>query len=99
MLRLAISARPDQKPLLPDRDLRALMEGSYHASTIVWDIDSATRVRLGDIRPETMTNRELLERYFVATGIDADRMTRLFDLADDIMDPDYSWQPDQAHVA
>jgi len=48
---------------------------------------SKSRSRLGDERVESLTHLELLEKYFLAKGVDGEARTALLALARDILEP------------
>ena len=84
VVRVVLRLRADQEVLLRDRDLRALLSDAYFIGGINRDVERETRVRLGDLAPEEMTDRELLKKYLEAKATDPQRTKELLERADSI---------------
>ena len=84
VVRLILRLRADQEPLVRDRDVRALLSDAYFVGGINRKVERETRVRLGSLAPEEMTDRELLTRYLEAKSVDSERIEDLLEYAEPI---------------
>jgi len=64
VVRLIIKLRAEQEPLLRERDIRGLLSDAYFVGSISRDVERETRLRLGSLAPEEMTDTDLLTHYF-----------------------------------
>ena len=60
VVRIILQLRADQEPLVRDRDARDLLSDAYFIASITREVEREARVRLGELAPEEMTDRELL---------------------------------------
>lgn len=77
VVRLILQLRADQEPLLRDRDVRALLADAYFVGSITREVEREARVRLGNLAPEEMSDRELLAKYLEARNIHPERVQAL----------------------
>jgi exonuclease SbcD len=84
VVRLILQMRADQEPLVPDRDVRALLSDAYFVGSITREIERETRIRLGNLAPEEMTDRELLVKYLETKNTDPERARVLLEHAETI---------------
>lgn len=84
VVRVIITATPDQEPLIRDRDIEAILEEADHVAAIQRNIDYPVRRRLGTDRPEGLSELELLERYLIYKGADGDHITLLKEYAEQL---------------
>jgi len=84
VVRLILQLRADQEPLVRDRDVRALLSEAYFIGSIIREVERETRVRLGSLAPEEMTDRDLLARYLEAKKTPSERAQTLLEHADTI---------------
>jgi len=84
VVRLIVHLRADQEPLVRDRDVRALLADAYFVGGINREVERDARVRLGDLAPEEMSDRELLKKYLETRSVDAERMEELLEHAEAI---------------
>jgi len=84
VVRLIVHLRADQEPLVRDRDVRALLADAYFVGGINREVERDARVRLGDLAPEEMSDRELLIKYLETRSVDAERMEELLEHAEAI---------------
>jgi exonuclease SbcD len=84
VVRLILHLRADQEPLVRDRDVRALLADAYFVGGINREVERDARVRLGDLAPEEMSDRELLNKYLETKSVDAERMKELLEHAEAI---------------
>ena len=90
VVRLILRLRADQEPLVADRDVRALLSDAYFVGGINREVERETRVRLGDLAPEEMTDRELLAKYLETKSVDPERIEQLLEHAESIFVEDSS---------
>jgi len=81
---LILRMRTDQEPLVPDRDVRALLSDAYFVGSITREIEREARIRLGNLAPEEMTDRELLVKYLETKNTDPERARVLLEHAETI---------------
>lgn len=84
VVRLILHLRADQESLVRDRDVRALLADAYFVGGINREVERDARVRLGDLAPEEMSDRELLAKYLETKSVDAERMEELLEHAEAI---------------
>ena len=84
VVRLIVRMKEDQEAHVRDRDVRGLLSDAYYIAGIVRDVEREARLRLGNLAPEGMTDRELLARYLEAKGTGAERTEALLQHAEAI---------------
>jgi exonuclease SbcD len=84
VVRLILRLRADQEPLVRDRDVRGLLSDAYFIGGINREVERETRVRLGSLAPEEMTDGELLEKYLETKDTDSERAKILLEHAEAI---------------
>lgn len=84
VVRLILWLRADQEPLVRDRDVRGLLSDAYFIGGINREVERETRVRLGSLAPEEMTDGELLEKYLETKDTDPERAKTLLEHAETI---------------
>ncbi|MEA3339624.1 MAG: exonuclease SbcCD subunit D, partial [Chloroflexota bacterium] len=84
VVRLRLQLRAEQEPLVRDRDVRGLLSNAYFIAGIVREVERETRVRLGSLSPEEMTDQELLAKYLEAKNTEPERAEALLEHAQDI---------------
>ena len=84
VVRLILHLQADQESLVRDRDVRALLSDAYFVGGINREVERETRVRLGNLAPEEMTDRELLTRYLEAKSVDPERIEVLLEYAEPV---------------
>jgi exonuclease SbcD len=88
VVRLILRMRADQEPLVRDRDVRALLSDAYFVGGINREVEREARVRLGELAPEEMTDRELLAKYLETRNTDPERAGVLLEHAEVIFAED-----------
>ncbi|MBL7064360.1 MAG: exonuclease SbcCD subunit D [Anaerolineae bacterium] len=88
VVRLILRLRADQEPLVRDRDVRALLSDAYFVGSINRDVEREARVRLGNLAPEEMTDRQLLAKYLEVKNVDQERARVLLEHAEAIFRPE-----------
>ncbi len=86
VVRLILRLRADQEPLLRDRDVRALLADAYFVAGITREVEREARIRLGNLAPEEMTDRQLLEKYLETRNTPPERIQTLLAYADKILE-------------
>ena len=73
VVRLILKLRADQEPLIRDRDVRAFLSDAYFIGGITREVERETRIRLGNLSPEEMTDPELLSKYLETKNTEPER--------------------------
>jgi exonuclease SbcD len=94
VVRLILQLRAEQEPFVRDRDVRALFSDAYFVGGITREIERAARVRLGNLAPEEMTDRELLAKYLETRDVDPERTQTLLAYAETIFEGEGSQPSD-----
>jgi len=86
IVRLRILLRPEQEPLLDDREIRRALEPAYYVAAIAREVERPTRLRLGPQQAiEGMTSLEILEQYFLQREVPRERIQELLRRAEEIL--------------
>jgi len=88
VVRLILHLRADQEPLVRDRDIRARLSDAYFIASINREVERETRVRLGSLAPEEMTDHELLAKYLEVKNTGPERAKVLLEHAEAIFHPE-----------
>ena len=83
VIRVKIQMRPEQVPALREREIQAVVHEAMSFS-IIREVETDERARLGDLEPETLAPIELLERYLSTREIDPERMDVLLGRAQEL---------------
>jgi exonuclease SbcD len=86
VVRLVVSLRAEQEPMMRDYELRELLSDAYYIGSITREVERKARVRLGEQMPEEMTDRELLAAYLEVKETPAERIESLLEHADPIFE-------------
>ena len=84
VVRLIIRLKAEQEPLIRDRDVRAFLSDAYFIGGINREVERETRVRLGNLAPEEMTDPELLSKYLETKNTEPERAKTLLEHAETI---------------
>jgi exonuclease SbcD len=84
VVRAILRMRADQEPLVRDQEVRSLLAEAAFIGSISREVEREARVRLGNLAPEEMTPRQLLERYLEAKGTEPERKEELLARAEEI---------------
>ncbi len=84
VVRVIVTATPEQEPLLRDRDITAALETAAHVATIQRNIEYPIRQRLGTDHPEGLAPLELLESYLKYKGSSPERIALLKEYAEQL---------------
>ena len=88
VVRLILRLRADQEHLVRDRDVRGLLSDAYFVGSITREVERKARVRLGNLAPEEMTDRELLAKYLETVNTDPAQAKVLLEHAEAIFAED-----------
>jgi exonuclease SbcD len=84
VVRLRIHLDGEAEPGLRERELEEALMGARSYS-IIKEVESSTRARLGGLEPEKMMPLELLERFFETRGTPPERIEALLHKAEQIL--------------
>ena len=84
VVRLRIHMDGEAEPGLRERELEEALMGARSYS-IIKEVESSTRARLGGLEPEKMMPLELLERFFETRGTTPERMEELLRKAEQLL--------------
>jgi exonuclease SbcD len=84
VVRVIITATPENEALIRDRDIQAALEDAAFVAGIKREVDYPVRRRLGVESPERLEPSELLERYFKTKEIAPERIEALKNYAENI---------------
>jgi DNA repair protein SbcD/Mre11 len=87
VVRVIVTLRHDQLPQFDPRQVERALAAASHVS-IEKDITSPVRARLGADAAESLTPRELLERYFLMRSTPPERLARLLATAESLLESD-----------
>jgi len=87
VVRVILHLRAEHEQLVRDREVRALLHEAHFIGSINREVERESRVRLGELSPEEMTPRQLLERYLEARQIAPQRRKELLSCAEEILNP------------
>ena len=93
VVRIKLQLKPEQVTKLQERLIQESAEDAMSFS-LIKEIETATRARLGDLEPEALTPLELLERYFTTQDVESTRIKYLLLKASELMDSDHAWFDD-----
>jgi exonuclease SbcD len=86
VVRLIIKLRPEQEPLLREKDIRNLLSDAYFVSSISREVEHRTELHLEDFAPEEMADAELVIHYFREKGVvDKQHLKELQSYLDEII--------------
>jgi DNA repair protein SbcD/Mre11 len=63
VVRVIVTLRQEQEPLLLDREIKQALEGAYFVASLQKEVERSERQRLGGLSVETLGPVELLARY------------------------------------
>jgi exonuclease SbcD len=86
VVRVLVDLRPDQDPLLREREIRSRLDIASSVS-VQRQVDTEVRARLGVESPETLSSLQLIERYLHAREVPAERIEVLLKKTQELIDP------------
>ncbi|MBN1121757.1 MAG: exonuclease SbcCD subunit D [Anaerolineae bacterium] len=84
VVRVIITATPENEALIRDRDIQAVLENAAFVAGIKREVDYPVRRRLGVESPERLEPSELLERYLKTKETSPERIDALRNYAENI---------------
>ena len=87
VVRVILHLRADQEEMIRDREIRRLLGEAAFVGGIRREVEREARIRLGNLSPEELTSRELLERYLDAKETPPERKEELLELAKALLSP------------
>lgn len=84
VVRIFVDLRSDQEGLLREREVEATLEEAS-AVNVIREVESASRIRLGDAAVEALTPQQLVGRYFEGQGVTGTRLAGLLEKAGEIL--------------
>ncbi len=84
VVRLQVKLLAGQEPAWRDREIYKALDAAYHVA-LNKEVEHPARVRLGDLSPETLTPAELVARYFETRDYPPDRVRKLVEYAETII--------------
>jgi exonuclease SbcD len=87
VVRVILHLRADQEEMIRDREIRRLLGEAAFVGGIRREVEREARIRLGNLSPEELTSRELLERYLDAKETPPERKEELLELAEALLSP------------
>ena len=86
IVRLIIHTTMDKNRLLHDNDIHRLLGDAFKVATVVRDVERVSRLRLGSEQTiEQMTPLEVLERYLEVRQVPKERIKKLLEHAQGVM--------------
>ena len=79
VVRVIVTLRQEQEPLLVEREITRALEGAYFVAALQKDVERAERQRLGAVSVEALTPAQLLARYFEVKDVPAERAKLLLE--------------------
>ena len=83
VIRVKVKMRPEQVSTLREREIQEVAQEAMSFS-IIREVETDERARLGDLEPETLAPIELLERYLSTREIDPERVDVLLAKAQEL---------------
>ncbi len=85
VVRVIVRMRAEQEPGFGESEIRRQLEGAS-SLTVAREVESEVRTRLGDVSPEALTPIDLLGRYFESRGVGNERLERLLERGEALLD-------------
>ncbi len=98
VVRVIITATPENEPLIRDRDIEKALEHGAFIAAIQREIDYPARTRLGVERPEGLSPLEMIDRYLISRDTGLERRRVLLEHARVIIDDQSAEDSEQALI-
>lgn len=85
VVRVIVTLRQEQEPLLVEREVSRALEGAYFVAALQKDVERTERQRLGAVSVEALTPSQLLERYLQVKDVPVERMKLLLEHGETLM--------------
>ncbi|HEY42704.1 MAG TPA: exonuclease SbcCD subunit D, partial [Anaerolineae bacterium] len=84
IVRVLVQLQAEQEVALREREVDLALTMAGHAS-LIREVETEARARLGDLEPETLTPLELVERYFKSREVEGERLDALLVKAEELV--------------
>jgi exonuclease SbcD len=84
VVRVLVQLQAEQEVALREREVELALSKAGHAS-LIREVETEARTRLGDLEPETLTPLELVERYFQSREVEGERLDALLAKAEELV--------------
>jgi len=89
IVRIKINMSQDSEPLLRENEIRLALEQAQFVTPIVKQISRDRRTRLGDVRVEELSVKQMLATYLESSEADSKRRRTLLRYGEDLIKSDY----------
>jgi exonuclease SbcD len=86
VVRLIVQTTPEDEARLDDRTIEKALASANYLAAFVKETERPERVRLGGAAPESLTPKELLERYLESRDTAPDRAKKLLQYAETLFE-------------
>ncbi len=84
IVRVIVQLQTEQEAALRDREIEQALRMAAHAS-LVREVETEVRARLGDLEPQALTSLELVELYFQSREVEEERLDALLAKAEELV--------------
>ena len=84
IVRVIIQLKTEQEAALREREIEQALNMTAHAS-LIREVETEVRARLGDLEPQTLTPLELVERYFQSREVEEEHLAALLAKAEELV--------------
>jgi exonuclease SbcD len=84
IVRVIIQLKTEQEAALRDREIEQALNMTAHAS-LIREVETEVRARLGDLEPQALTPLELVERYFQSREVEEEHLAALLTKAEELV--------------
>ena len=88
-MRIKINMSQESEPLLRESEIRLALEQAHFVTPIVKQISRDRRTRLGDVKVEELSVKQMLATYLESSESDSDRRKTLLKYGEDLIRSDY----------
>ena len=89
IVRIKINMSQESEPLLRESEIRLALEQAHFVTPIVKQISRDRRTRLGDVKVEELSVKQMLATYLESSESDSDRRKTLLKYGEDLIRSDY----------
>ena len=89
IVRIKINMSQESEPLLRENEIRLALEQAHFVTPIVKQISRDRRTRLGDVKVEELSVKQMLATYLESSESDSDRRKTLLKYGEDLIRSDY----------
>jgi exonuclease SbcD len=84
IVRVMIQLKTEQEAALREREIEQALNMTAHAS-LIREVETEVRARLGDLEPQALTPLELVERYFQSREVEEEHLAALLAKAEELV--------------